>query len=130
MRSSTTAPPRSRLRRSGARRRAGRRGAPANRARRGSGSSRSASRAAIGQRSRRAKSTARVAQLVAPIPLFLPRVTAVVVPVGLPEAGLVVVEELDTSHPLRALPEVKVRNEQAGRPAVHGVERLAVELVR
>src|SRR5262249_60356889 len=69
------------------------------------------------------------AALVAPIPLFLPRITAVVVAVGLPEPGLVVVEELQPANPLGALPEVEVRDEQPGGTTVHRLERLAVGFV-
>src|SRR5438309_390227 len=70
------------------------------------------------------------AALVAPIPLFLPGVSAVVVAVGLPEPRLVVVEELEPSNPLRTLPEVEVRDEHPGRAAVDRLEGLAVVLVR
>src|SRR4051794_8572286 len=66
---------------------------------------------------------------VAPVTLFLPGVAVVVVAVDLPEAGLVVVEELDSTHPLGALPEVEMRNQKARRPAVLRRERLASELV-
>ena len=59
--------------------------------------------------------------------VFPPRVAVEVVAIRLPEAGLVVVEELETAHPFRALPEVEVRDEKPGRPAVLGVQRLAVE---
>jgi hypothetical protein len=46
--------------------------------------------------------------------------------VGLPETWLVAVEQFQAPHPLRALPEVQVRHEQASRAAVLGFERLAV----
>src|SRR3954463_7352971 len=62
--------------------------------------------------------------------LFLPRVGVVVVAVPLPEAELVVVEELQPADPLAALPEVLLRNEEAARVAVVQLERLAVERVR
>ena len=55
---------------------------------------------------------------VAPIALLLPGVAVVVVAVALPEAGLVVVVEPMPAHPLGALPEVQVRDEQPRRPAV------------
>src|SRR3954465_11598571 len=60
---------------------------------------------------------------------FLPRVGVVVVAVPLPEAKLVVVEELQAADPLAALPEVLLRDEEAGRVAVLQLERLAVERV-
>src|SRR4051794_30889166 len=60
------------------------------------------------------------------VALLTPGVPAVVVSERLPEARLVVVEHLDPAHPLRALPEVQVRYQQARRPAVLGLERRAV----
>src|SRR5689334_19000626 len=44
----------------------------------------------------------------------------------LPEPRLVLVEQPQAAHPLRALPEVQMRNEQPRGPAVLGIERLAV----
>src|SRR6266516_6416595 len=64
------------------------------------------------------------------VPLFFPVVRFVVVPVALPEAGLVAVQELEASEPLRALPEVARRDDQAQRPAVLGLERFAVGFIR
>ena len=61
--------------------------------------------------------------------LFLPRVGVVVVAVALPEPEDVVVEELEAADPLRALPEIALGDEQPERPAVLGLERLAVERV-
>ena len=46
--------------------------------------------------------------------LFLPRVRVVVVAVALPEAELVVVEELEATDPLAALPEVALRDDAGG----------------
>src|SRR6266516_4359721 len=66
---------------------------------------------------------------VAPVPLLQPRVSAQVVAVGLPEAGLVLVAELEPANPLRALPEVEVGDEQPRRAAVLRVEGLAVVAV-
>src|SRR5947208_15235047 len=63
---------------------------------------------------------------VAPVALLLPRVSAHVVAVRLPEAGLVVVAQLEAAYPLRALPEVEVRHEQPRGAAVLGVEWLVV----
>ena len=63
------------------------------------------------------------------VSLFLPGVGVVVVAVALPEAELVVVEELEAAQPLGALPEVALRDEQAQRVAVLGLELLAVERV-
>src|SRR4051795_5387172 len=62
--------------------------------------------------------------------LFLPRVGVVVVAVALPEAELVVVEELEAADPLAALPEVALRDDEAERISVLELERLAAERVR
>src|SRR5690606_18306826 len=55
---------------------------------------------------------------VAPVALLAPRITAVVIAELLPEARLVAVRQPQTAHPLRALPEVQVRDEQTRRTAV------------
>src|SRR5271166_2077947 len=47
---------------------------------------------------------------VALVALLEPRVAVVVVAVDLPEARLVVVQQTQPGHPLRALPEVQVRH--------------------
>src|SRR6267142_3964526 len=77
----------------------------------------------------RPRRPARAARSVAGVPLFFPRVTVVVVAVALPESGRVVLPELDAAHPLRALPEVEVGDEQPRRPAVLRVERLVLVFV-
>src|SRR5262245_46411882 len=122
MRSSSSAAPGSRPRRSGGRRRAGRRSGHPTRAPRARCSSSALSR-------RRASPLARSASSVASVPLLFPRVAVHVVAVGLPEAGLVVVAQLEPAHPLGALPEVEVRNEQPRGPAVLRFERLIAVLV-
>src|SRR3954447_10674212 len=66
---------------------------------------------------------------VAVIPLLTPGVAAVVVAEPLPEAGAVAAHDLDPAHPLRALPEVEVGDEEARGPTVLGLQRLAVEFV-
>src|SRR5439155_16957361 len=66
------------------------------------------------------------ARSVAPIPLFLPWVAEQVVAVRLPEPRLVLVPESEAAYPLRALPEVQVRNEQPRWASVFGLERLSV----
>src|SRR3954468_741466 len=63
---------------------------------------------------------------VAPVALFLPGVAAVVIAVALPEARLIHGGELDPAEPLRALPRVEARHDEAQRVAVLGRERLAV----
>src|SRR5215216_2102479 len=63
---------------------------------------------------------------IPPVALLAPRVTVVVVAQGLPEARLVVVEQPEPPDPLGALPEVEVRDEQAGGAAVFRFERGAV----
>src|SRR5918992_337829 len=64
------------------------------------------------------------------VALLFPGVAVVVVAVGLPEARLVVVAQLESANPLGALPEVEMRNEQPRRSAVLGLERLAAVLIR
>src|SRR4051794_3742159 len=66
---------------------------------------------------------------VPPVPLLFPWIAVVVVAVGLPEAGLAVVAQLGAAAPLRALPEVQMRDQQPGRAAVLGLQRLATVLV-
>src|SRR3954453_20626120 len=65
-------------------------------------------------------------QSVALITLFKPGVSAVVVTERLPEARLVLLPEDQPPYPLRPLPEVQGRDEQAGGAAVLGLELLAV----
>src|SRR6516225_9996681 len=64
-------------------------------------------------------------------PLFLPRIAAhVIAPVFpfLPEAGPVLVHQLDAADPLGAFPAVKPRHDQAQRIAVVWLQGLAVML--
>ena len=72
------------------------------------------------------RQTRRSAGSVTPISLLTPRITVVVVAGALPEALLILAQQLDFPHPLRALPQVQVRYEQPGWPAVLGRQRLAV----
>src|SRR5688572_21773826 len=60
------------------------------------------------------------------VALLFERVAADVIAVHLPEAGLLLGEELHTAHPLGALPEVQVGHNKTDRPAVLLHERLAV----
>src|SRR5881397_2313082 len=64
------------------------------------------------------------------VALFLPGIAADVVAERLPEAGRVLVHETQAADPFRALPEIKVRDDESRRTAVLGRERLAVVLVR
>ena len=48
------------------------------------------------------------------------------VAVALPEAGLILGDELEAAHPLGALPEVEMRHDQPQRPAVLRRDVLAV----
>src|SRR6266851_4656230 len=57
------------------------------------------------------------------VTLLEPRVAVVVVAVAFPEPRLVVVLELQAGDPFRALPEVEVRHNHAGRPPVLERER-------
>src|SRR4051794_13387709 len=61
---------------------------------------------------------ASAANSVAPVALLAPRVAVVVVAGELPEPGLVVDGQRQPAPPLRALPEVQVRDDQARGPAV------------
>src|SRR5262249_4836017 len=55
---------------------------------------------------------------VATVPFLFPGVAVIVVAERLPEAGAIVRDEPQAPDPLRALPEVEVRHDQAGRPPV------------
>src|SRR6202035_1145226 len=52
------------------------------------------------------------------VALLRPGIPVVVVAVALPEPRFVMVEELESGHPLGALPEVEMGNQQAGRATV------------
>src|SRR5512132_1990572 len=86
------------------------------------------------RRSRSASGPGRAARpgsappLVGPIALLLPGIAAVVVAVGLPEAGLVVVGDAKPGDPFGALPEIEVGDQQAGGTAVLTGQRLALVL--
>src|ERR1700730_3295667 len=62
------------------------------------------------------------------VALLFPVVGVVVLAVALREAGLIRGEELDAAQPLGALPEVARRDDETQRPAVLGLELLAVRL--
>src|SRR3989304_1840522 len=62
---------------------------------------------------------------IAPVALLLERVPVHVVPVALPEPGVVVVGEVETAGPLDRLPEVEVGHDEAKRPTVSRLEFLA-----
>src|SRR4051812_8987453 len=64
------------------------------------------------------------------VSLLMPRIAVHVVPSQLPEAGLVALRELKPVHPLRRLPEVQMRHEQARRPPMVARQRLAFVLER
>jgi len=70
-----------------------------------------------------------VCQLNLRVALLEPWVAGVVVAVPLPEAGLIADGQRQPAHPLGALPEVQVRDQQSGRTAVLSGKRLAAELV-
>ena len=63
---------------------------------------------------------------VSPVALLAPGVAIIVVAERLPETGLVLAYQPKAPHPLGALPEVEVGDEQARRAAVLGGERLAI----
>src|SRR6266550_4395556 len=64
-------------------------------------------------------------QPAAPVPLFLPGIAPHVITVLLPESRQVLIEQLEASHPFRALPKIEMWHEQPCRPAVLGSQRLA-----
>src|SRR5262245_9120087 len=61
-----------------------------------------------------------------PVPLFGPGIAPHVVAVLLPEAGVVLLQQLEPAHPLGALPEVEVWHQEADRTAVLRSQGLAV----
>src|SRR5689334_3250759 len=65
---------------------------------------------------------------VAPVALVAPRIALVVVPVALPEAGLVTGGELEAVQPLRRLPEVQRVQQHPHRPTVLRLQSLTVVL--
>src|SRR6185436_19413944 len=60
------------------------------------------------------------------VPLLAPGVAALVVPELLPEPEVVLDRQREAPDPLRALPEVQVRHQEAGGAAVLGIQRLAL----
>src|SRR3954453_9547951 len=69
-----------------------------------------------------------VADSVPGVSLFAPRVAIFVVAKRFPKSRLVVEQKVDTADPLRRLPEVQVRHEEACRTSVCWGELLAVEV--
>src|ERR687897_1552084 len=126
MRSSSSAASSSRPRRSAARRRADPPGEWASPGRRAAASPPEPSRGP----SRRRWPPASAPPSVTPVALLTPWVAVVVVADALPEAGLVLVAEPQAPHPLGALPEIQVRDQQPRRTAVFGLEILALETER
>src|SRR6266536_500571 len=115
-RSSTSVAPDSRLPRRVERRRVGRRDGPAIPERRARACARAVSRRARRRRWRLASSVALVS-------LLAPWISAVVVAELFPEPWLVAGDELESAHPLGALPEVQMRHEKARWSAVLRRER-------
>src|SRR5687767_8841012 len=67
-----------------------------------------------------------VDSVITSVSLFTPGIPVVVISERFPEAGGVSFHEAQLSHPLRAPPEVQVRNEQARGTAVLGGEWAAI----
>src|SRR5215472_3194549 len=67
---------------------------------------------------------------VAGVALLLPGIAAHVIAEGFPEAGLVLRNEVQSTHPLRAFPEVQVWDDEARWPSVSGRQRRVIELRR
>ena len=87
-------------------------------------------RRAKGNRSATARATPRAAAhpdgIGAAVALLGPGIASHVIPVLLPEPGIVLLQELEPTQPFRALPEVEVRHQKAHRPAVLRREQRAV----
>src|SRR5258708_19183273 len=79
---------------------------------------------------RPARPPRRAARSVAPVPLLAPRVAVHVIPVRLPESGLILVMESQSLDPLGALPKIEMGHQQPRRAAVFGLQRLPAVLVR
>src|ERR1700675_3792387 len=56
--------------------------------------------------------------------LLAPRVAIDVIAAQLPEARLLLPRKLQAAHPFRRLPEIEMRHQQPGRPAMVGLKRL------
>src|SRR5262249_27444238 len=67
--------------------------------------------------------------LITRVSLLFPGVAVVVIAERLPESRVVFPDKFEAAQPFRAFPKIEVRHEQAGRAAVHGLERLAIVLV-
>src|SRR5713101_9476604 len=106
--------------RSGGRRRAARPDAPASRALPGPAFVLARSRQSAGSLDPGARS-------VAAVPLLAPWVAIHVIAVGLPEAGLVLLHQLESAHPFRALPEIQVWDQEPRRAAMLGLEWRTIE---
>src|ERR671917_1906304 len=81
---------------------------------------------AIRQASLRGAPAGTAATSVSPVALLAPGIAVIVVAQRLPETGLVLVYQPQAPHPLGALPEVQVGDEQACGATVLWGERLAV----
>src|SRR5207253_6106199 len=66
----------------------------------------------------------RVARLVAPVTLFFPWITIIVVAKRLPEARFIPLDQSEAPDPLGALPEVEMRYKQPRRSTMFGSQRL------
>src|SRR4030095_17008366 len=64
------------------------------------------------------------------VSLFLPWISVDVVTIALPESRFVAIQQRHPAHPLGALPEVQMRDEQAGRTTVLRRQLIAVEVER
>src|SRR5207245_1586233 len=72
--------------------------------------------------------TSNLQPLSSRIALLAPRIAVRVIPVALPEAQALLIEQQEATHPLHALPSIKMRHDQTQRPAMLGRERRAVVL--
>src|SRR5262245_53054812 len=80
----------------------------------------------VGKGKRLPRASAHPDRVGAPVAFLAPGIASHVVTVLLPEAGIVLLQQLEPAHPLGALPEVEVRHQKADRPAVLRGQWLAV----
>jgi hypothetical protein len=52
------------------------------------------------------------------IPLFLPRISILVIPIPLPKSQLIVIQQRKSPHPFHAFPRIQWRHDQPHRPSM------------
>src|SRR6478672_12343358 len=79
-----------------------------------------------GPRGSAARAASHSGMIRTPVALLMPGIAPHVVSVLLPEARVVLLQQLKPADPLRALPEIEMGHQQTHRPAVLGREWLTV----